>query len=141
LSNQSWSHLPPSKDPPVPLNWNDFDAVKFWSKSLWNAHERAQTGATNGNTKKARKRSQPEKETPDDGCDSLEPNTTHTYLKAEDGVPVSKALVTQQGQKLRSIWATLGKHGLAPMVWSEADSLTVRFIDSAVLNDSRFHYL
>ena len=42
---------------------------------------------------------------------------------------------------MRSLWATLGKHGLAPMVWSEADSLSVRFVDSAMLNDSRFNYL
>jgi hypothetical protein len=83
----------------------------------------------------------PEKETPDDDCDSLEPNSTHIYLETEDGVPVSKALVTQQGQKMCSLWATLGKHGLAPMVWSEADSLAVRFVDSAILNDPRFHYL
>jgi hypothetical protein len=27
------------------------------------------------------------------------------------------------------------------MVWSEADSLAVGFVDSAVLNDSRFNYL
>ena len=27
------------------------------------------------------------------------------------------------------------------MVWSEADSLAVRFVDSAMLNDPRFHYL
>ena len=42
---------------------------------------------------------------------------------------------------MRSLWATLGKHGLAPMVWSEADSPRSRFVDSAVLNDSRFNYL
>jgi hypothetical protein len=27
------------------------------------------------------------------------------------------------------------------MVWSEADSLAVRFVDLAILNDPRFHYL
>jgi hypothetical protein len=27
------------------------------------------------------------------------------------------------------------------MGWSEADSLAVRFVDSAMLNDPRFHYL
>jgi len=27
------------------------------------------------------------------------------------------------------------------MVWSEADSLAVRFVDSTILNDPRFHYL
>ena len=42
---------------------------------------------------------------------------------------------------MRSLWATLDKHGLAPMVWSEADSLAVMFVDSAMLNDPRFHYL
>jgi hypothetical protein len=88
-----------------------------------------------------KKRSRPEKETPDDDCDSLDPNTTHIYLETKDGVPVPKALVTQQGQKMWSLWATLRKHGLAPMVWSEADSLAVRFVDSAILNDPRFHYL
>jgi hypothetical protein len=140
-SNQTWSHLPPTKDPPSPLNQRDFNDVKFWTKSSWNVHERAQRGATNGNAKKTKKRGRPEKETPDDDCDSLEPNTVHIYLETEDGVPVSKALITQQGQKIRSLWATLGKHGLAPMVWSEADSLAVKFVDSAMLNDPRFHYL
>jgi hypothetical protein len=141
LTNQTWSHLPTTKDPPLLLNRNDFDDVKFWTKSSWNTYERAQRGATNGNAKRAKKHGQPEKETPDDDCDSLEPNTTHIYLETEDGVPVMKALLTQQGQKMRSLWATLGKHGLAPMVWSDADSLAVRFIDSAILNDSRFNYL
>ena len=54
---------------------------------------------------------------------------------------MSKTLITQQGQKIRSLWTTLGKHGPAPMVWSEVDSLVVRFVDSAMLNDPRFHYL
>jgi hypothetical protein len=129
------------KDPPSPLNQDDFDDVKFWTKSSWNAYERAQKGATNGNTEKGKKRGRPEKETPDDDCDSLEPNTAHIYLEKEDGIPVSKALITQQGQKMRSLWATLRKHGLAPTVWSEADSFAVRFVDSAILNDPRFHYL
>ena len=140
-SNQTWSHLPSTKDPPLPLNQHDFDDVKFWTKSSWNVHERAQRGATNGNAKKTKKHGRPEKETPDDDCDSLEPNTAHIYLETEDGIPVSKVLITQQGQKIRSLWTTLGKHGLAPMVWSEADSLAVRFVDSAMLNDPRFHYL
>ena len=140
-SNQTWTHLPLTKDPPSPLNQNNFDDVKFWSKSAWNVYERAQRGATNGNAKKVKKRGRPEKETPEDNGNSLEPNTTHIYLETEDGIPVSKALVTQQGQKMRSLWATLGKHGLAPMVWSEADSLAVRFVDSAILNDPRFYYL
>ena len=34
----------------------------------------------------------------------------------EGGVPVLKSLVTQQGQKFRSLLATLSKYGLAPMV-------------------------
>ena len=140
-SNQTWTHLPTMKDPPSPLNQDDFDDVKFWTKSSWNAYERAQKGATNGNAKKGKKRGRPEKETPDDDCDSLEPNTAHIYLEKEDGIPVSKALITQQGQKMRSLWATLRKHGLAPTVWSKADSFTVRFVDSAILNDPRFHYL
>jgi hypothetical protein len=140
-SNQSWTHLPPTKDPPPPLNRNDFDGVKFWSKSHWNIYDRAQKGATNGNAKKARKSGRPEKETPDDDGDSLEPNTTHIYLETEEGIPVSKALVTKQGQKIRSLWATLSKYGHAPMIWSEADSHTVRFIDSAMLNEPSFHYL
>ena len=141
LSNQTWTHLPPTKDPPSPLDWHDFDDVKFWTKSSWNIYERSQRGATNGNAKRAKKRGRPEKETPDDDGDSLEPNTTHIYLEEEDGIPVSKALVTQQGQKMRSLWATLGKHGLAPTVWSEADSLTIQFVDSSILTDPRFHYL
>ena len=140
-SNQTWTHLPPTKDPPSPLNQDDFDNVTFWTKSLWNAYERGQKGATNGHAKKGKKRGRPEKETPDDNCDSLEPNTAHIYLEKEDGIPVSKALITQQGQKMRSLWATLRKHGLAPMVWSEADSFTVIYVDSAILNDPRFHYL
>jgi hypothetical protein len=140
-SNQTWTHLPSTKDPPSPLNQDDFDNVKFWRKSSWNAYERSQKGATNGNTKKGKKRGRPEKETPDDDCDSLEPNTTHIYLEKDDGIPVSKALITQQGQKMRSLWATLRKHGLAPMVWSDADSFAVKFVDSAILNDPRFHYL
>jgi hypothetical protein len=123
------------------LNQNDFGRIKFWTKSSWNIYERRQRGATNGNTIKAKKRGRPEKETPDDDCDSLEPNTMHIYLETEDGAPVSKALVTQQGQKLRSLWATLSKHDLAPKSWSEADSLAVMFVDSAVLNDPRFCYL
>ncbi|KAI0279679.1 hypothetical protein BC826DRAFT_975786, partial [Russula brevipes] len=139
--SQTWTHLPPSKDPPPPLNQTDFDDIKFWSKRSWNAYERAQRGATDGNAKKVKKRGRPEKETSDDDADSPEPNTTHIYLETEDGVPISKALVTQQGQKMRRLWATLSKHGLAPMVWSDADSLSVRFIDSSMLNDTKFHYL
>ena len=140
-SNKTWTHLPSMKDPPSPLNRDNFDNIKFWTKSSWNAYERAQKGATNGNAKKGKKRGRPEKETPDDDCDSLEPNTTHIYLEKEDGIPVSKALITQQGQKLRSLWVTLRKHGLAPTVWGEADSFSVKFVDSAMLNDPRFHYL
>lgn len=140
-SKQTWTHLPTMKDPPSRLNRHDFDNVKYWTKSSWNVYERTQRGATNGNAKKTKKRGRPEKETPDDDCDSLEPNTAHVYLETEDGIPVSKALVTQQGQKMRSLWATLGKHGLAPMVWSEADSLAVRFVDSSILSDPRFDYL
>jgi hypothetical protein len=140
-NNWTWTHLPLTKDLPPPLHQNDFSGVKFWTKSSWNTHERGQRGATNGNAKKAKKCGRPEKETHDDDCDSLEPNTKHIYLETEDGVPVSKALVTQQGQKMRSLWATLSKHGLAPMVWSEADSLAVMFVDSAILNDPRFSYL
>lgn len=140
-TNQTWSHLPPTKDPPPLLNRNSFDGVKFWTKSSWNTYKRAQRGATNGTAIKAKKRGRPEKETPDDDSDSLEPNITHIYLETEDGIPVAKALVTQQGQKIRSLWETLGNHGLAPTVWSEADSLAVRFVDSAMLNDSRFNYL
>lgn len=113
----------------------------FWNKSSWNTYERAQRGATNGNAKRAKKRGRPEKETPDDDCDSLEPNSAHIYLETEGGVPVSKALVTQQGQKLHSLWATLGKYDFALDIWSEADSLTIRFVDSAILNDPKFHYL
>lgn len=141
LNNSTWSHLPLTKDLPPPLNQNDFNGVKFWTKSLWNAYERSQRGATNGNARKIKKCGRPEKETPDDDCDSREPNTKHIYLETEGGVPVSKALVTQQGQKMRSLWATLSKHGLAPMVWSDADSLAVMFVDSAILTDPRFCYL
>jgi len=140
-SNQTWMHLPSMKGPPSPLNQDDFDNVKFWTKSSWNAYERAQKGATNGNAKKGKKHGWPEKETPDDNCNSLEPNTMHIYLEKEDSILVSKALITQQGQKMCSLWATLHKHGLAPMVWSKADSFTVKFVDSVILNDSRFHYL
>jgi hypothetical protein len=139
-SKQTWTHLPTTKDPPPPLNQDEFDKVKFWTKGSWNIYERTQRGATNGNAKKVKKHGLPEKETPDDDCDSLEPNTTHIYLETEDSYPMSKALVTQQGKKMRSLWATLNKHGLAPMVWSEADSLAVRFVDSAILNDPRFYY-
>lgn len=141
ISNQTWSHLPPIKDPPQPLNRNEFDNVKFWTKGSWNLHERARRGATDGNAKRVKKRSRPEKETPDDDCDSLEPNTTHVYLEGEDGITVLKALVTQQGQRMRNLWATLSKHGLAPTTWSDADSLAVSFVDSAILNEPRFHYL
>ena len=141
LNNQAWFHLPQMKEPPLPLNWNDFRNVRYWTRSLWNVYERAQRGATDGNAKKVKKCSQPEKETPKDDCDSLELNTTYVYLETEYGVPVSKALVTQQGQKLRSLWATLSKHGLAPMVWSEADSFALNFVDSAILTDSRFYFL
>ena len=140
-SKQTWTHLPTTKDPPPLLNQDEFDKVKFWTKSSWNVYERTQRGVTNGNAKKAKKRGRPEKETPDDDCDSLEPNTAHIYLEMEDGYPMSKALVTQQGQKMHSLWATLNKHGLAPTVWSEVDSLAVRFVDSAILNDPRFYYL
>jgi hypothetical protein len=140
-SSHSRSHLPPTKDLPSPFNQTDFGHVKFWTKSSWNVYERGKRGATNGNARKAKKRGRPEKETPDDDGDTLEPNTMHIYLETEDGVPVSKALVTQQGQKLRSLWATLSKHDLAPKRWREADSLAVMFVDSAVLNDARFRYL
>jgi hypothetical protein len=140
-SSQTWSHLPPAKDLPSPLHHNDFDGVRFWTKSSWNTHERAQKGATNGNARKVKKRGRPEKETLDNNCDSLEPNTTHVYLETKDGVPVSKALVTQQGQKMCSLWATLDKHGLVLTIWSEADSLALMFVDSAILNDHRFRYL
>jgi hypothetical protein len=125
----------------LPLNQHDFDDIKFWTKSSWNVYERGQRGATNGNAKKAQKHGQPEKETPDNDCNSLEPNAVHIYLETEDGVPVSKVLIMQQGQKVRSLWATLGKHGLTLMVWSEVDSLVVRFVDSGMLNNPRFHYL
>jgi len=104
-------------------------------------YERTQRGATDRNARRVKKRGQPEKEAPDNDCNSLEPNTTHIYLETEDGVLVTKALVTQQGQKMHSLWATLGKYSLALMVWSEADSLMVGFVDSAVLNNSRFNYL
>ncbi|KAF8220153.1 hypothetical protein L208DRAFT_1335395, partial [Tricholoma matsutake] len=57
-------------------------------------------GATNGNAKKTKKRGRPEKEMPNDDCDSLEPNTVHIYLETEDGIPMSKALIMQQGQKI-----------------------------------------
>ena len=115
-TNQTWSPLPLSKDPLSLLNRDNFGNVKFWTKSAWNTYERAQRGATNGTAKRVKKRGQPEKETPDDDCDSLDPNTAHIYLETEDGVPVAKAFVTQLGQKMRSLWATLDKHGLAPMV-------------------------
>ena len=123
-----------SLDPPSPLNQDDFVYVKFWTKSSWNSYEleRSQKGATNGNAKKGKKHGRPEKETPNDDCDSLVPNTSHIYLEKQDGIPVSKALITQQGQKMRSLWATLRKHGLAPMVWSDADSFAVKFVDSAI---------
>jgi len=42
---------------------------------------------------------------------------------------------------MHSLWVTLGKHGLVLMVWSKADSLVVGFVDSVVLNNSRFNYL
>jgi len=115
-SNQTWMHLLSMKDPPSPLNQDNFDNIKFWTKSSWNGYERAQKGGMNGNAKKGKKCSRPEKETPDDDCNSLEPNTTHIYLEKEDGIPVSKALITQQGQKMHSLWATLqtwpGTNGL-----------------------------
>ncbi|KAF8229218.1 hypothetical protein L208DRAFT_1287493 [Tricholoma matsutake] len=134
-------HLPSTKDPPSPLNQDEFDNVKFWTKSSWNTYERAQKGATNGNAKKGKKHGWPEKETPNDNCNSLEPNTAHIYLENEDGIPVSKVLITQQGQKMCSLWMTLHKHDLAPKVWSKVDSFAVRFVDLAILNDPRFHYL
>ena len=140
-SKQTWTHLPSAKDPPSPLNQDNFNNVKFWTKSSWNAYKWLQKGATNGNIKKGKKHGWPEKETPDNDCDSLEPNTMHIYLEKEDGIPVSKVLITQQGQKMHSLWATLRKHGLAPTVWSDADSFAVKFLDSAMLNDPRFHYL
>jgi hypothetical protein len=46
---------------------------------------------------KAKKCSRLETETPDDNCDSLEQNTAHIYLEMEDGNPMSKVLVMQQG--------------------------------------------
>lgn len=129
------------KDLPSPLNWINFREVKFWTKSSWNIYEKAHRGATNRNANKVKKHGRPEKETPNDNCDSLEPKSTHVYLEAEDGIPVSKAVITQQGQKMCRLWATLNNHGLALMVWSDADSLTVMFVDSAMLNNQRFHYL
>jgi hypothetical protein len=138
---QTWSHLSQSKDPPSPLKQTDFGDVKFWMKSSWNAYERAQRGATDGTAKKVKKRGRPEKETPDDDCDSPEPNTTHIYLETTGGIPVLKATLTQQSQKLHSLWATLNNYGLAPMVWGDADSVAVRFIDSAMLNEPAFFYL
>ena len=134
-SNQSWTHLPLTDNPPSLLNEDDFDNVKFWKKALWNTYERAQKDATNGNVTKGKKQGQPEEETPDDNCDSVEPNTMHIYLETEDGIPVLKALITQQGWKMHSVWATLHQYSVAPMVWHDVDSLTARFMDSMMLND------
>ena len=67
----------------------------------------------NGNAKSGRRNAVDQKKKhSDDDCDLLEPNTTHIYLETEDGVPVTKALVTQQGQKRctvfgRTSWQTL----------------------------------
>lgn len=108
---------------------------------MWNIYKKEQRGATNRNAKKGKKCGHLENKTPDDNCNSLEPNTTHIYFETEGGVSVSKSLITQLGQKMQSLWATIGKHSLAPMIWSEADSLAVRFVDSAILNDPRFRYL
>ena len=110
-----------------------------YTKSAHNKKE--QRGVTNGNAKKGKKCGHPENKTPDDNCNSLEPNTTHIYFETEGSVLMSKSLIMQLGQKMLSLWATIGKHSLAPMIWSEADSLAVRFVNSAILNDPRFHYL
>ena len=91
--------------------------------------------------KKGMKCGQPEKETPDNDGNSLEPNTTHIYLEGEDGTPVSKALIIQQGQKLHSIWTTLNMHGLAPTAWSDVASFAVCFVESSILNNLQFCYL
>jgi hypothetical protein len=99
-SNQTWMHLSLTKDPPSLLNQHNFDDVKFWTKSSWNIYERAQRGVMNENAKRTKKCGRPEKETPNYDCDSLEPNTTHIYLETEDSVPMSKALITQQGQEM-----------------------------------------
>ena len=139
--HQTWTPLPPTQEPPSQLDRSKFSSVKFWTRSSWNAYERDRKGGTNGNAKKGNKRGRPEKETPDDDGNSLEPNTTHIYLEGEDGTPVSKALIMQQGQKLRSIWTTLNMHGLAPAAWSDAASFAVRFVESSILNDPRFCYL
>ena len=142
LFNRAWSHLLLTKDPPSPLNHNNFNDVRFWTKSSWNSYKRAQRGTTNGNAKKVKKSGQQEKETLNDNCNSLEPNTMHAHLPWNWGrhpCPKGTGDIARpkDAQSLGNSW----------QAWPHADGLErcrqpcCKVCRFHILNDPRFHYL
>ena len=123
----------PSKPKPFPKT--ECASVTLWSKEEyreWLKTENKKTGATDGNsltyeTKGRRRRKQSSEE------------SAHPYLQNKDGTLVAD--LSDMSSKIRSVWESLDRRGMAPQTFGKISSEAWEFIARVVLPLPEFEFL
>ena len=119
----------PSKPKPIPkaecpdVTMWDKDDYRDWRK----AHKR-QAGATDGNSS-----------TSETNGGQRRKEFTHPYLQNKDGTLVAD--LSDMSAKVRSVWETLKKRGMAPKTFSKISSEAWEFITRVVLPLPEYEFL
>ena len=90
-----------------PLSRSDFPHVKFWTKKEWDGHKSRLKDASG-----------PKGKGPEGSFRGL--NITPLYMKNEDGMPISGAMVGQIQVVTRMVWIELFDREKAPSTWGKA---------------------
>ena len=123
----------PSKPKPFPKT--ECASVTLWSKDdfrEWQKTENKKVGATEGNSltyepKGRRRRKQSSEE------------SAHPYLQNKDGTLVAD--LSDMSSKIRSVWESLDRRGMAPQTFGKISSEAWEFIARMVLPLPEFQFL
>ena len=123
----------PSKPKPFPKI--ECAGVTLWSKDEyreWQKTENKKAGATDGSSitgeKKGRHRRKQSSE-----------ESAHPYLQNKDGSLVAD--LSDMSSKIRSVWESLERHGMAPLTFGKISSEAWEFITRVVLPLPEFEFL
>lgn len=119
--------LPPK---PKPIPKVECPGVTMWIRSnyrKWLKAQNKQAGATNGSTSTSKNKPRRRKQ------------FTHPYIQNKDGTLVAD--LTDMSAKVRSVWESLKKRGMAPKMFGKITSEAWEFLTRVVLPLPEYEFL
>jgi hypothetical protein len=127
--------LPTKNLPDKPNAVEKPTGVNYWYKKTYEETLNKQKKETDVlATQAKRRRGRPARSDKDE-------NSSHPYLEAEDGTPVSKDLLRLLSQKARRAWSVLLEKRRAPAKWSSISTESYDYYIRTMLNDDALKFL